>query len=138
MALAAKIKDALREQWPRQVANIVQIELPYPVSTNALWMRSGTTGQIIKSPRYATWFRAAGNELEMQRPGCVKGRYSLEVLVQEKSGRRDIDNLIKGLSDLLVAHQVIEDDSLARRVTIEWSDTAKGAWVTIMKWGSKA
>lgn len=138
MALAAKIKDALRDQWSRPVADIVQIELPYPVSTNALWMSSGTTGRIIKSPRYATWFRAAGNELSLQRPGRIEGKYSLEVLVERKSGRRDIDNTIKSLSDLLVEHQVVEDDSLAQRVTIEWSDTARGVWVTIKKWGSKA
>lgn len=137
MPLATKIKNALRDQWSRPVADIVQIELPYPVSTNALWMRSSTTGQLVKSPRYATWFRSAGNELALQRPGRIEGKYSLEVLVERKSGRRDIDNTIKSISDLLVDHQVIEDDSLAQRVTIEWSDTAKGAWVTIRKWGSK-
>jgi len=136
VALAAKIKDALRDQWSRPVVDMVQLDLPYPVSTNALWMRSSTTGQVIRSPRYAKWFQAAGNELAIQRPGCIRGKYALEVLIERKSGRRDIDNAIKSLSDLLVANQVVEDDSLAQRITLEWSDTIKGAWVTIRKWGT--
>jgi len=136
VALATKIKDALRDQWSRPVVDLVQLDLPYPVSTNALWMRSSTTGHIIRSPRYAKWFQAAGNELAIQRPGCIRGTYSLEVLIERKSGRRDIDNAIKSLSDLLVANQVVEDDSLAQRITLEWSDTIKGAWVTIRKWGT--
>lgn len=136
MAMAAKIKAALRDQWSRQAADLVQLELPYPVSTNALWMRSSTTGKTIKTPRYSKWFRAAGTELAIQHPGCVHGRYSLEVLIERKLGRRDIDNVIKSLSDLLVANQVVDDDSLAQRITLEWSDTIRGAWVTIRKWGT--
>lgn len=136
MDLATKIKDARRDQWSRPVVDVVQLDLPYPVSTNALWMRSSTTGQVIRSPRYAKWFQAAGNELAIQRPGCIRGKYSLEVLIERKSGRRDIDNAIKSVSDLLVANQVVEDDSLAQRITLEWSDTIKGAWVTIRKWGN--
>jgi len=136
MALAAKIKDALRDQWSRPVVDLVQLDLPYPVSTNALWMRSSTTGQTVRSPRYAKWFQAASNELAIQRPGCVRGKYSLEVLIERKSGRRDIDNAIKSLSDMLVSNQVVEDDSLAQRITLEWSDTIKGAWVAIRKWGT--
>ena len=136
MDLATKIKDARRDQWSRPVVDVVQLDLPYPVSTNALWMRSSTTGQVIRSPRYAKWFQAAGNELAIQRPGCIRGKYSLEVLIERKSGRRDIDNANKSVSDLLVANQVVEDDSLAQRITLEWSDTIKGAWVTIRKWGN--
>ena len=125
MDLATKIKDARRDQWSRPVVDVVQLDLPYPVSTNALWMRSSTTGQVIRSPRYAKWFQAAGNELAIQRPGCIRGKYSLEVLIERKSGRRDIDNVLKATFDSLTHAGVWGDDSQVDRLHIQRGDVVK-------------
>lgn len=117
-------------EWKRPVADSVRLDLPFPPSVNALWKR-GRTG-MYRSPSYMTWINAAGWELNRQRPGCIIGPYSLLIAVERRDNRRrDIDNLVKSISDLLQQHGVIENDSLAQSVTALWADDVKGCRVVI-------
>lgn len=109
----------------------VDISLPFPPSVNGLY-RNRRQGGRVKTDRYNTWLNAAGWELKRQRPPKVTGRYSITVHVERKDKRRrDLGNLHKGISDLLVMHGVIEDDSLEERVILMWSDTVTGCRVFI-------
>lgn len=98
----------------------VEIKLPNPPSANALF--SSGRRRRFKSPAYVAWIQAAGWMLRTQRPGEIKGKYEIEVTIGRGSTRRrsDLDNRMKAISDLLVSHRVIEDDSLAERVTLSW------------------
>jgi Holliday junction resolvase RusA-like endonuclease len=124
------LQTAARQQWKRPIQPKVTITLPFPPSMNRLWKR-GTTG-MYRSPRYMSWIRAAGQELELQRPGCIAGNYIIVIQLERKDNRnRDADNFLKACSDLLQQHGVIENDALAESVTAMWVPGIKGCRVTL-------
>lgn len=97
------------------------LTLPYPPSANHLWRN--VSGKTLKSEEYRKWLALASALVMSQRPKAVRGGYSLTVIATRPDNRRrDLDNLIKPVSDLLKFSGVIEDDSLARSIFIGWSD----------------
>jgi Holliday junction resolvase RusA-like endonuclease len=120
--------------WP--VACMVRVVLSdMPPSTNNLrahFVDGAGKLRSAKTKRYAEWKKAAAWEIAAGRPGKIDGPYSLSLAVQRdwRSKRaRDIDNIIKPVSDALVAAGVIKDDSLAERVEAHWADNLDGAAV---------
>lgn len=106
-----------------------------PPSTNGLrnhFVDADGKVRSTKTKRYAEWREAVAWEIAAARPGKIDGPYSLSLAVQRdwRSKRaRDIDNLIKPISDALVAAGIISDDSLAERVSAQWADDLGGAAV---------
>jgi crossover junction endodeoxyribonuclease RusA len=97
------------------------LTLPYPPSANRLWRN--LKGRTVKSQVYREWLALAGALAMSQRQKAVQGKYRLTVLATRPDNRRrDLDNLIKPVSDLLKAVGLIEDDSLAQEIRIGWSD----------------
>lgn len=45
--------------------------------------------------------------------------------------RRDVENLPKAISDLLVSQQVIGDDSMIERMVLEWKEGIVGAEIEL-------
>lgn len=109
-----------------------------PPSTNGLRMHfvdGAGKMRSAKTKRYADWRKAAGWEIAAARPGKIKGPYSLSIAVQRDwrtKRARDIDNIIKPISDALVAAGVITDDSLAESVSAKWVDDLDGAAVVAL------
>lgn len=102
----------------RAESDAVRLLLPVPVSVNAIYSpRAG--GGLRLSDAYSAWISEAGWRLNFQRPGRVSGNYQLTMRVPEES-RADIDNLAKGMSDLLQLHGVVSNDRLASRIVLEW------------------
>ena len=93
------------------------IRLPVPPSVNALFFNKSKGGRGKADP-YKAWIVAAGWQLKLQRPIPVLGRYTLLIRLPQ-SLQGDIDNRIKAVSDLLVKHEIVEDDRYAWRVTVE-------------------
>jgi len=121
-------------QFDRKPAESLSIDLPFPPSANRLW-RSTKDGRHYRSPRYQTWFQAAGIEINRQRPGKIEGQFSVLLqLGRPDRRRRDLDNLMKPVLDLLQHYGIIENDSLAQHVSVHWSETIKGAHVVLAKW----
>jgi crossover junction endodeoxyribonuclease RusA len=90
-----------------------------PPSANRIWRRSGS--RIHKSCAYTDWLRTAGWEAKSQHPGSVSGPYKLTLqAVRPDRRRRDLDNLIKGTSDLLTSIGVIDDDSQCEMISARW------------------
>jgi Holliday junction resolvase RusA-like endonuclease len=60
--------------------------------------------------------------LKAQCPGQVEGAVEVSIALGRPDNRkRDLDNAAgKAVLDLLVAHQVIEDDSNVMRITSGW------------------
>lgn len=97
------------------------ITLPYPPTTNNLYRNAGK--KRVKSEGYKAWLTEAGWTVKVQRPVAILGRYRLALIAFAPDRRaRDVDNLLKPVSDLLKACGVIEEDSLAKSVSAEWSD----------------
>ena len=92
----------------RPSVEVVMLDLPRPISTNAIWRNVVVTGKprTLKSREYLAWESDAGLRLNTQRPGMVEGAYGLTITVTRKS-RIDLDNCVKAVSDLLQSHGFI-------------------------------
>lgn len=98
------------------------LTLPYPPTANNLF-KNVPKGRA-KSATYRAWIGAALWELNRQRPQLVRGTYRLTITAVRPDNRaRDIDNLIKPISDTLKKGGVIEDDAKAKSVFAVWSDS---------------
>lgn len=102
-----------------------------PPSANAMRSHFVDDGQVksTKSKAYAAWKKAASWEIAGARPGKIEGPYRLYIAVQRDwltKRARDIDNIIKPISDALVAAGVVTDDSLAEEVRAKWADDLGG------------
>lgn len=109
---------------------MIVVHLPLPPSVNRLWRSVGR--RVIKSPEYRAWINQAGYALNQQHPGSIKGRVELTYAVGKT--RRDLGNLEKAATDLLVNHGVIEDDgpNIVRRIVSELDPSVgEGVRVTI-------
>lgn len=108
-----------------------------PPSANSMRKSFMKGGKIIsvKSDEYAAWKRQAVDEITSQGAGRVDGPYTLAIAAQRhwRSKRaRDIDNIIKPISDALVTAGVVSDDSLAEFVSARWADDLGGRAVVII------
>ncbi len=100
--------------------------LSVPPSTNALYMTDRKANRRFKTPKYTKWQTQAGWELMGQKPRPTQGDVTVEIRVAEEevifkngSKKRDLDNMLKALLDLLVLHRVIEDDRYIKKLSIE-------------------
>ncbi|WP_291869686.1 RusA family crossover junction endodeoxyribonuclease [Bradyrhizobium sp.] len=109
------------------------IILPFPPSTNNLFV-NGKRGRF-RSPKYEAWIMEAGVEMMRQRPAKHVGPVNLHYEFQEgrDNRKRDLGNLEKATTDLLVSHRIIEadDGSIVRQISLTWNPTIEGTRVTI-------
>jgi crossover junction endodeoxyribonuclease RusA len=97
------------------------IYLPYPPTTNNLFMNVGK--RRIRTGRYDLWIAEATVEVLRQRPEKVTGPYCLTLVATRPDRRaRDLGNLEKPVSDLLVKCGVVRDDSDAQEIRLAWAD----------------
>jgi crossover junction endodeoxyribonuclease RusA len=95
--------------------------LPLPPSVNALYRNVPGRGRV-KTHRYQTWLNAAGWALKEARPAPMRGDYAMMLICQRPDRRRrDLGNLLKAIEDVLTAHGIIEDDSLATEIHMSWA-----------------
>lgn len=105
-----------------------------PPSVNNLFANVPGKGRV-KSDAYRTWLNAVSWDVALQKQLPIKGEVELEILAgRPDKRRRDISNIIKGVEDLLVRHGLIEDDSLVRKLSVEWSGIS-GCLVTAREVG---
>lgn len=90
-------------------ADEARIALPWPPSTNELYVATGK--RRFPSKRYTEWRREAGWTLQAQRPPKFTGPVAITIELCSPFNRAfDPDNRCKASLDLLVEHQVIPDD----------------------------
>jgi Holliday junction resolvase RusA-like endonuclease len=109
-------------------------DMPYPPSANRLWRAVPGKG-VLKSGHYRAWLAEALALLRAQRPGLVPGSYRLTIIATRPDLRaRDLDNLAKPISDALKQAGVIEDDSKAASILLQWSESlpVKGGQIRIV------
>lgn len=99
---------------------MIRLKIPNPPSVNALFRNVPGKGRV-KTKRYLTWIQAAGWAIKEQKPGKVEGPYCLWLYCGKPDNRRrDLANLEKAVSDLLVSHGVIKDDSHCVELHLYW------------------
>jgi crossover junction endodeoxyribonuclease RusA len=110
----------------------VTLTLPFPPSVNALTRNVPGVGRV-KTARYKAWITEAGWEARRQHAGKVLGPYALTIIAKRPDARRrDLGNLEKAISDLLVSLGIIEDDYLAQRIEKLWSGVGKTVQVSVL------
>jgi len=100
-----------RRRRGRQPFRSAEFHLPAPPSTNNLFLNAVGRGGRIKSPGYRSWIKEAGWQLRLAHPGKIMGTVGVGVTLALAGRRPDVDNCLKALLDLLVTHEVIEDDA---------------------------
>lgn len=99
---------------------MIRLHLPFPPSVNALYGNGGNSRGRHKTKGYDAWIKLASiviKDIHRQR----LGPYSLSICLEAPDKRgRDLGNLEKAVSDLLVMHGVVKDDRYCQRLTMAW------------------
>lgn len=114
---------------------MIVFKLPFPPSVNALYRNVPGRGRV-KTQRYLTWLRAAGNEVLAQAPGqpSIRGAVSIAIAVyRPDKRRRDLGNLEKAVTDLLVTYAMIDDDRHVASLLLEWR-AGEGSGIEVRAW----
>lgn len=106
------------------------LTLPCPPSLNHLFANVRGKGRV-RSVRYRTWARAAGNEVMAQTKRHIAGPVMVDITCKRPRTNCDVDNYIKACLDLLVDMAVLSDDKNVQEVRCRWGDV-EGAVVTII------
>ena len=113
---------------------MIQIELPLAPSVNALWRISGK--RLYRTKQYKDWLEEAGWMVRQQTRKTVDGEYALHIRAVRSNKRRDLDNILKATSDLLVELRIVEDDSQCIALAAEWATESTAPMiVTIIEMG---
>ena len=110
----------------------VVLTMTFPPSTNNLFA-NGSGGGRFPSKQYKLWQDENAWVLLAGKFARVPGPVRLLYEIEDKAGRRDIDNLLKAPTDLLVKHKFIDGDhrSVVREITARWVPGVTGLRVTI-------
>jgi len=104
---------------------MIRLTLPFPPSMNSLWR--SVNGRNVSSKKYRDWQALAVVELVGQTgigrgSPHVKGPYNMTATFDRPDRRRrDLGNLEKAGTDLLVTRGIIADDCNAEQITLRWS-----------------
>lgn len=105
---------------------MIRYTFPFPIPVNNMFANSPSGGRF-KSARYKSWRKAACEEVLAQGRKRLHGPVCISIaLIRPDKRKRDLDGLAKGILDVLTEMQVIDDDSLVERISIQW--TAAGGF----------
>ena len=104
---------------------MVTLELPYPPTANTIWRRGN--GRTYLNPKYKAWQNEANAMYVIQKSEKtigtpIKGPFEVHMTFSKSFRRKgaDLDNRIKPVLDQMQKLGVIENDSLAEKVTATW------------------
>jgi len=113
---------------------MIQLTLPLAPSANALWRITGS--RMYKTKLYKDWLEEAGWMVKQQTKQTIDGEYALHIRARKTNKRRDLDNILKATSDLLVKLHIVEDDSQCMALAAEWAkESSEPMVVTIYAMG---
>ena len=109
---------------------MIRLSLPFPPSVNNLFA-NGKRGRY-KTPAYMAWCAEASIGIKDSHRQQIAA-YSIAICLRRPDKRqRDLGNYEKAISDLLVSHGVIADDSGCERLTMSWDHGQKDACVVLV------
>ena len=117
--------------------DLFELQLTRPPTANHLWIRARKG--MRKSDAYVTWLMLAAIEARRQTFKRISGPYKLTVTASRPDRRRrDLDNLLKPLNDLLMHIGAIEDDSNCEMISARWVTTGEGVSIRVEPAGVEA
>ncbi len=100
-----------------------ELLIPYPPSVNQLFANKKGGGRV-KTAAYKAWITEAGWTILTQpdRNHRHTGKVAFTLLIRkpDDNRRRDKNNLIKAVEDLLVRQSILADDSLIEATEVRW------------------
>ena len=102
----------------------LRLVIPTAPSVNSLY--SNFRGKRKRSKAYDDWIVKARAMINLQRGDWITLNEECELsLYVEKVTKRiqDISNRVKATEDILVKSNILIDDSLVRKVTVEWVES---------------
>jgi crossover junction endodeoxyribonuclease RusA len=97
------------------------ISVPYPPSTNRLW--SYSSRGVYRTKSYTDWLDLALHSIEWKRE-LIEKRCAVAIRANPGDRRkRDIDNIVKPLLDLLEHAKIIKNDNLFVELEVKWDET---------------
>jgi len=110
----------------------IELKMDIPPSVNRIW-RQGVGGKVYRSNQYVDWQKKTLWEIKLQAKGKnIVGPYHIRVIVERRDKRkRDLDNFIKAINDVLTTSNIIEDDHLCQSVYMAWGDSGTSCYVTL-------
>lgn len=100
-----------------------ELLLPYPSSVNHIFATKKNGGRA-KTAAYKAWITEAGWMIQTQpdRHHRHTGKVSFTLLIRkpDDNRRRDKNNLIKAIEDVLVRQRILADDSLIEQSSVQW------------------
>lgn len=103
---------------------MIELSIPLPPSANHIWKN------YHKSKAYKAWIVEAG-WLSKRRDKIV-GPWRITVLAKRPDKRRrDLDNLLKPIIDLVVSLGLVEDDSKLEMISARWVTSGEGVEVRL-------
>lgn len=119
---------------------MTRIELPFPPSLNNCFENLPRGGRKT-TQRYRDWICEALWMLQSQKPAKHLSGVSVTIgFVAPDKRKRDVDNLLKPVLDLLVTGQVIKDDSnkYVMSVTGKWLPSGPACVVLVTDYEDRA
>lgn len=106
--------------------------LPLPPSQNNMFVNGRAGKGRFPSPAYKAWKNEASIRVYMQNKARIEGPFAVQInAVRPDRRKRDIDNLIKPLVDLIVSQGFVTDDSEMQQVTATWVENGPPIWVAV-------
>jgi Holliday junction resolvase RusA-like endonuclease len=104
---------------------MIILELPKPPSSNHLYPTNRATGRRYRSREYELWLTNAAAFLWTTKITPIKGPVWITITVED-TGKVDLGNCEKSVTDFCVHHKLIEDDkrSIVRKITLQWGDVS--------------
>jgi len=74
--------------------------------------------------------------VRQQTKQTIDGEYAIHIRALRSNKRRDLDNILKATSDLLVGLKIVEDDSQCLALAAEWANQSNAPMtVTLIAMG---
>jgi Holliday junction resolvase RusA-like endonuclease len=115
----------------------ITLTLPWPPGVNNLYatVGAGKKQRRVVTARYKAWRTEAIAAIRVQFVRGIKGPFCIALEYTAPDRRKvDLDGRVKAVLDLLVSTGIIEDDHLARRILLAWSESppSKPGFVSII------
>lgn len=109
----------------------IYLTLPYPPSVNGIW-RGGKGGRHFLSPKYKAWKTEAAYVARSQTTARISGPFAIQInAVRPDKRRRDLDNILKTLMDLVVFCGITDDDSECQYIEMRWAEKGPPIWIAL-------
>lgn len=112
---------------------MIRLALPFPPSVNTAYANGGNKRGRHKTDGYRDWIMLASPQVkDAHRVGM--GPYSLSICLERPDKRqRDLGNYEKVVSDFLVLHGIVKDDSFCQRLTMTWGEGLPAPCIVIVQ-----